>query len=209
MVDAANAFYRINRKAALHNSATLCPAIATLLNNTYNSSADLSVGGEVLNSEEGVTQGDPLAMAMYALGTVPLINELAKHVRTKQVWYADDASDGGTLENVKAWWEYLSVRGPAYGYFPNAAKTWLLVKSDHHQRAQQLFGNTDINITTEGRRLLGAAIVCDQLHQRSRGKIFSSCCSAGQNSSITTTGGVYGVYQRHDRRVDFFEPHDG
>ena len=94
MVDAANAFNRINRKAALHNSATLCPAIATLLNNTYNSSADLFVGGEVLNSEEGVTQGDPLAMAMYALGTVPLINELAKHVRTKQVWYADDASDG-------------------------------------------------------------------------------------------------------------------
>ena len=70
----------------------------------------------------------------------------------------DDASDGGKLERVKVWWEHLSARGPVYGHYPNATKTWLLVKSQHRERAQQLFGDTKINITTQGRRLLGAAI---------------------------------------------------
>ena len=57
----------LNQKVALHNSVKLCPAISTLLSNTYKCPADLFVGGETLKSSEGVTQGDPLAMAMYAL----------------------------------------------------------------------------------------------------------------------------------------------
>ncbi len=171
MVDATNAFNCLNRKAALHNTEQLCPALATLLYNTYGRAADLFVDGEVLKSEEGVTQGDPLAMAMYAVGTVPLIRDLAKHVQSKQVWYADDASDGGKLENIKLWWDRLSANGPAYGYFPNAAKTWLLVKSPFRQKAQELFESTGINITTEGRRLLGGAIgeasfVTDYINRR-------------------------------------------
>ena len=88
MVDAANAFNCLNRRVALHNSAKICPAIATLFDDTYKCPGHLFVGGEVLEYKEGVTQGDPLAMAMYALGTVPLINDLAQHVETKQIWYA-------------------------------------------------------------------------------------------------------------------------
>ena len=35
LVDASNAFNSINRKAALHNIAILCPALSTVLHNTY------------------------------------------------------------------------------------------------------------------------------------------------------------------------------
>ena len=51
-------------------------------------------------SEEGTiaTQGDPLAMPMYALGTIPLINCLSGHLT--QVWYANDATACGCLSDI-------------------------------------------------------------------------------------------------------------
>lgn len=50
----------------------------------------LFASGSTLYSEEGTTQGDPLAMPFYALATTPLINDLSKH-NLQQSWYADDA----------------------------------------------------------------------------------------------------------------------
>ena len=50
-------------------------------------------------SEECTTQGDPLAMPMYALGVVPLINALSDDF-IKQVWYADDATACGHLADI-------------------------------------------------------------------------------------------------------------
>jgi hypothetical protein len=43
-----------------------------------------------LLSREGTTQGCPLAMAMYALALVPLLNEVRSDCN--QVWFADDAT---------------------------------------------------------------------------------------------------------------------
>ena len=74
------------------------------------------------------------------------------------MWYADEASVAGELTKIRTWWDHLLSSGPAYGYFPNANKTWLLVKAPLEQKARQLFSNTGVNITTEGRRLLGAAL---------------------------------------------------
>ena len=74
MVDASNAFNSINREAFLHNTKVLCPALATFINNCYSIPSDLFVqGGKPLKSFEGTTQGDPAAMAIYALGITPLL----------------------------------------------------------------------------------------------------------------------------------------
>ena len=68
LVDADNAFNRINRQAALHNINILCPSFSTILHNTYGMAIRLFITGEgELSSTEGTTQGDPLAMAMYML----------------------------------------------------------------------------------------------------------------------------------------------
>ena len=52
----------------------ICPAISTVLNNTYQSPVKLFVsGGEEIESSEGIIQGNPLAIEMYALAMTPLI----------------------------------------------------------------------------------------------------------------------------------------
>ena len=95
-VDASNAFNRLNRQAALRNISVLCPSFARILINSYREDSKLYIDGSYILSQEGTTQGDPLAMPMYALGVVPLIQQLADF-EVSQMWYADDASAGGSL----------------------------------------------------------------------------------------------------------------
>ena len=94
------------------------------------------------------TQGDPFAM-------------LDSEGEVKQVWYADDASASGGLASVHSWWDKLSRIGPAFGYFANASKTWLVTKEEHLDRAKEVFHDTNVNITCHGRPYLGAPLGTD------------------------------------------------
>ena len=126
--------------------------MSNIVINTYRTDAKLFVGGETILSREGTTQGDPLAMAMYALALVSMINHI------KQVWYADDAAAAGLLTNLRSWWDMLCDIGPQYGYFVNSSKTFLIVKEEHVVQAHSIFTDTGIQITTEGKRYLGSAL---------------------------------------------------
>ena len=156
-VDATNAFNNLNRSVTLRNLPVVCPALAPVLINTYREPSSLVVGGKCLLSREGTTQGDPLAMAMYALGTIPLIDRL-KNLNTSQIWYADDSAACGTLIDLKSWWLSLSRWGPSFGYFPNNKKTTLFVKSEYYNEAINLFHGTNVRISTEGAMYLGGPI---------------------------------------------------
>ena len=107
-------------------------------------------------SHEGVTQGDPLAMAFYALATIPLIEKLKQNVL--QVWYADDATGAGKICSLRSWWDKIRDLGPAFGYFPNATKSHLLVKPRLLSEARDIFMDTNISIITEGKEYLGGAV---------------------------------------------------
>ena len=84
----------------------------------------------VILSQEGTTQGDPLAMPMYELATIPLISD----------WMA--CADRFGMQMICChWYNALLVAelGPAFGYFPNPTKTWIVVKQEHHQEASRVF----------------------------------------------------------------------
>ena len=91
LVDATNEFNLLNRRTALSNIHAICPSIATVLTNIYRGDGDLFIQGQLLKSRESVMQGDPLAMSMYALGILPLIQKLDI---TKQIWFADGMAFG-------------------------------------------------------------------------------------------------------------------
>ena len=157
LVDASNSFNSLNREAALCNVQQLCPSLSKIIINTYREDSQLFIDGSTLYSQEGTTQGDPLAMAMYAVALTPLIHQLEDD-GIKQAWYADDATAGGSLNCLKGWWDHIVELGPDYGYFPNAVKTWLIVKEDYLEEAKDKFKDSGVSITTDGKRHLGAAI---------------------------------------------------
>ena len=76
----------------------------------------------------------------------------------QQVWFADDATGTSTCSNLKSWWNKLSLCGPAFVYHPNASKTYLVDKQEYMTNALELFVDTDVHITIQGKRHPGAAI---------------------------------------------------
>ena len=164
LVDAKNAFNTINRKTMMHNIKIKCPSLATYVENTYTTPSDLYInnhGGKVkvLESAEGTTQGDPVAMAMYALGLSVLQDEIRySKTQVKQVAYADDLSGAGKISDLREWWDTVNTTGPEIGYIPNATKSVLIVKPEHYDHAAETFGGSGVIVTKDGQRHLGAVI---------------------------------------------------
>ena len=114
----------------LHNIRIIWPIIATYVINSYSQEARLFIsGGEEITSAKGTTQGNPTAMPIYALGSLPLLN-ITTTDNIKCSAYADDMSCVGKLRNILTWWNKLNTFGPKMGYFPKANKSWLIVKPE-------------------------------------------------------------------------------
>ena len=76
----------------------------------------------------------------------------------KEVAFADDFCVSGKVSEIKEYWDMLSSIGPKYGYFPKASKSHLILKQQHLTNAKELFVDTEVQITTESQRHLGAII---------------------------------------------------
>ena len=94
LIDARNAFNEENQTAMLWPVQNECPSGAQFTFNFNRHWATLMVwetgdgSGYFLHSKEGVTQGDPLAMIVYDIGSLPLIREMRNdHPRVTQPWY--------------------------------------------------------------------------------------------------------------------------
>jgi hypothetical protein len=111
-----NGFNELGRRAMLWTVRHRWAAGARFAFNCYRHSAQLILRrkgqtGYTLLSREGVTQGDPLSMALYGLALVP------------QAWYADDGQLQGRSSRVAAAMIDLQRLGPERGYFPEPAKS--------------------------------------------------------------------------------------
>ena len=160
LVDARNAFNTLKRKEMLHNIGIICPVISTYVENTYEDPARLILPqGNELTSSEGTTQGDPTAMAIYALGLSVLQRKLSyQQTNVKNVTYADDKVGAGKIKDLKNWWCLLTSHGPPIGYHPNPSKSCLIVKPEKIEEAREIFNGTEVRIESEGEKHLGAVI---------------------------------------------------
>ena len=135
--------------------------IGTYVKNCYTVPTRLFIiGRKEILSKEGTTQGDPTAMASYAIGLTPLLKFLFDYIKeqqhnTKEAAYADDFTVAG---KIKEYWDVLTYLGPKYGDFPKAKKSYLIVKNQHVNLANEVFQHSNVQITTNGERHLGAVI---------------------------------------------------
>ena len=98
-VNISNAFNSLNRAVSLQKSNSF--ALFFDLSTRTGFSAPLLVDGDIIYSNEGSTQGDPLALPFYALSTIPLIRKILNNII--HTWYADDASACGQISDLRLW----------------------------------------------------------------------------------------------------------
>ena len=103
LVDAFNAFNTLNIQAMMHNISALCPTLPTYVKNTYEVAPRLFVAKDVEpRSEEGTTQGDPIAVGAYALGLSVLQSKISQNnTGVKHITYADDLVGAGQVQEIK------------------------------------------------------------------------------------------------------------
>ena len=128
LVDASNAFNSLNHISMLLHVRRLWPC-ARFVFNTYRGWPVLVMRGmsDFILSKEGVTQGDPLSMYVYAIGTLPLIQILRSPQSLIQLWYADDASAGGLLRDLREWFLLLCSHGQNLDIFQSHLNVLLLL----------------------------------------------------------------------------------
>ena len=77
------------------------------------------------------------------------VRKLNEFSQVQQVWSADDATEGDTLEGIGPDIEYHNMRMPQI-------MAWLIVKEEH--ASVGLFQGTHVCITKDGRRHQGEAL---------------------------------------------------
>ena len=83
-------------------------------------------------SHEGVTQGDPLAIALYGVALLPLAENLrSEHPDVLQPWYANNEAMQGLPLAVAKCFQLLIRVGPQFGYYPKPNKSFAICQCPH------------------------------------------------------------------------------
>ena len=81
---------------------------------------------------------------------------LLNALQIREVVFADDLTVTIKLTDLENFWDKLAAIGPKYGYFAKSTKSYLMVKKNCLNNAKTMFTDTNINITTNGKKHYGA-----------------------------------------------------
>ena len=169
-VDARNGFNKLSRMAMLWTVRHRWSKGSRFAFNCYRHACILIVhqdGDECLEilSEEGVTQGDPLAMILYGIDLIPLAEYIqAAVLSVLQIWYADSSAFAGKASGIKRCMEILIRMGPTHGYHLEPAKSISIGKPEHEARAKDILQEFNFQYTV-GARYIGSFIGSEESQQ--------------------------------------------
>ena len=98
-------------------------------------------GGREISSNKGNTQGDSIVMGMYAVGLMPLLTSIISNNTGNliHVVFVDDLIGVGKIHELIDWWRNVLHYGPYLGYYVNESKSWLIMKKEYMQIANETF----------------------------------------------------------------------
>ena len=166
LVDATNGFNELNRYCMLWNVRHLWPKGSRLAFNSYRhfNICVVRKGTGVpffeISGEEGLSQGDPLAMALYGVALTPLAEHLRRNVpEVLTPWYADDAAGAGLVDGCAEALRFLIEYGPNYGYYPEPEKSYFICTKAQEAQAKAAFYLKGLKVQfARGKRYLGGFI---------------------------------------------------
>ena len=166
LFDADNAFGSLIRYKMLHTVAHRWNRASRFAYNRYRHWGLVYVRDKpgkpviVLHLKEGVSQGCVFSMDLYAIGLLPLAEQMREEIpEALQPWYADDAAGTGPAEANAKCLAFLCEHGPAYGYHPSPEKSYYICKAKDEPVARQAFESRGLAINfSRGRRYLGGFI---------------------------------------------------
>ena len=78
-----------------------------------------------MQSREGVTQGYPIAMIAYGIGTLPLIKNIKWEIPdVTQPWYADNDRALGTFARIETYFNSLTLQVTGTNIILNRPKAY-------------------------------------------------------------------------------------
>ena len=137
-IDFKNAFNCIRRDVILNLVKIKLPKIYNYVHQCYDHITNLRFGSEILDSSEGVQQGDPLGPFLFSLGIQEIVSSMESELN---VWYLDDGTLGGDTNTVFKDLEKIKDATITHGLEINPEKCELfIIGPDPNQ-------NQDVNVT--------------------------------------------------------------
>ena len=154
-VDFKNAFNSIRRDKILLAVEEFIPALLPFVHSAYREPSSLLWGKEVVQSSEGVQQGDPLGPLLFCLSIHKLCLKLKSELA---VFYLDDGTLGGCWEDVINDLQLIEEEASSLGLQLNRSKTELICP-DHATRSLVLSAFPGVRVVNvEDAELLGSPL---------------------------------------------------
>ena len=123
--DLVNAFNLVDRACVLQEVRQHFPELLAWVATAYGTTSNLTFGLATILSRLGLHQGDPLASLLFSLVLHPIILQIQEQVPTLDlnVWYLDDGTLVGTLEELGKVVDILNAEGSPRGLILSTSAT--------------------------------------------------------------------------------------
>jgi len=134
-VDFRNAFNELYRDKMLEEVAAHLPTYFHFISAAYSSASNLFFRDQLILSQRGVQQGDPLGPALFALTLHPIVSSITNELN---IWYLDDGTVAGDPETVLQSFHVIREKGSEIGLFLNEDKCEVSVLGTHGSLASEV-----------------------------------------------------------------------